>query len=122
MKDFDFVNLNENMGNTDCEKKKRKHDRLLLLFAGVSGVFAHGQLHILNVLFRLTAVCETAMSNKKNQDKLTLVCIGCLDVKLNEEKVSWPFNLQSALKLLPSLAFNYIIELIYSALISCLLN
>ena len=32
--------------------------------------FAHGQLHILNVIFRLTAVCETAMSNKK--DKLNV--------------------------------------------------
>lgn len=50
-------------------KKKTKHDGLFLLFEGVPGVFAHGQLHILNVLFRLTAVCEVAMSNKKVQKK-----------------------------------------------------
>lgn len=105
----------------NCEKKKKNHDRLLLSFAGVSGVFAHGQLHILNVLFRLTAVCETATSNKK-RDKRTLVCVGCVDVKSSEGKVSRLFNLQSALKLLLPFAFNYIIELIYSALISCLLN
>lgn len=30
-------------------------------------MFAHGQLHILNVIFRLTAVCEIAMSNKKDK-------------------------------------------------------
>lgn len=36
-------------------------------------MFAHGQLHILNVIFRLTAVCEIAMSNKK--DKLNTECV-----------------------------------------------
>lgn len=36
-------------------------------------MFAHGQLHILNVIFRLTAVCEVAMSNKKKEkDKLNV--------------------------------------------------
>lgn len=54
-------------------KNKQTHDRLLLLFEGVPGVFAHGQLHILNVIFRLTAVCEVAMSNKKKEkDKLNV--------------------------------------------------
>lgn len=37
-------------------------------FEGVPGVFAHGRLHILNVIFRLTAVCEVAMSNKRNHE------------------------------------------------------
>lgn len=63
------------------KKNNNKHDRLLLLFEGVSGVFAHGQLHILNVIFRLTAVCEIAMSNKK--DKLnvgTEVCVLSVNV------------------------------------------
>lgn len=58
------------------KKDKQTHDRLLLLFEGVSGVFAHGQLHILNVIFRLTAVCETAMSNKK--DKLNAESVKCV--------------------------------------------
>lgn len=51
------------------------HDRLLLLFEDVPGVFA-GPLHILNVIYRLTAVCEIALSNKK-EDKLTVqvVCV-----------------------------------------------
>ena len=53
--------------NKKTPTKKPKHDRLLLLFESVSGVFAHGQLHILNVIFRLTAVCEIALSNKKDK-------------------------------------------------------
>lgn len=39
-------------------------------------MFAHGQLHILNVIFRLTAVCEIAMSNKK--DKLKVETVKCV--------------------------------------------
>lgn len=39
-------------------------------------MFAHGQLHILNVIFRLTAVCEIALSNKK--DKLKVEAVKCL--------------------------------------------
>lgn len=59
----------------DCGGKRTTHDRLLLLFEVVSGVFAHGQLHILNVIFRLTAVCELAMSNKKRETGLNAVCL-----------------------------------------------
>ena len=42
-------------------------------------MFAHGQLHILNVIFRLTAVCEIAMSNKK--DKLKVETVKCAFVR-----------------------------------------
>ncbi len=56
-------------------EKKQTHDRLLLFFEGVPGVFAHGQLHILNVIFRLTAVCEIAMSNKKDKLKVETVSV-----------------------------------------------
>lgn len=56
--------------------EKQTYDGLWLLFEGVSGVFAHGQLHILNVIFRLTAVCEIAMSNKK--DKLKVGAVKCV--------------------------------------------
>lgn len=83
---------------------RKKHTIDLLLFEGVSGVFAHGQLHILNVIFRLTAVCETATSNKK--DKLnveTLKCVFCVRVWSSmftvdgddKEEASLQFNLQS---------------------------
>lgn len=53
------------------EKNKHKID-CYFCFEGVPGVFAHGQLHILNVIFRLTAVCEVAMSNKRKKDKLNV--------------------------------------------------
>lgn len=44
VKESDFVE--ENVKNRQIVKKKKKRDRLLLLFAGVSGVFAHGQAYI----------------------------------------------------------------------------
>lgn len=84
MKDFWFCKFELKCDNTLIAEGKKTHDWLLLLFEGVSGVFAHGQLHILNVIFRLTAVCEIATSNKK--DKLCSeykVCIRYQNVKLS---------------------------------------
>lgn len=104
-------------------KHKTYEDGLLLLFESVSGVFAHVQLHILNVIFRLTAVCEIAMSNKKRKEitcetRTYVLCVGVKFVAGRGRR----FHLQSTLKLHLSLDFNYIIELIYSTLISWLLN
>lgn len=48
VKESDFVEVwIKNVKNRQIVKKKKKtRDRLLLLFAGVSGVFAHGQAYI----------------------------------------------------------------------------